>query len=257
MSGTYSQVSKQIFKLGYQISPIVLTGDSQITALMPSGMLPIIALTEGINFVRGLLQDPTERDLNDYFAHFAPLPGGTLIENQVATYPFANQSVAANAIITQPKSISLKMSCPARGSGSYISKLATITALQAALDLHNTTGGTYVIATPSYIFLNCVMTGMRDTTTANTRQYQTEWQLDFMQPLLTLSAAEGAFNNFLQRATLGLPTDGALSGTITSIGQTISGALQAISPAAQALQAAGVPFPTQLAPLLPVTQVPL
>lgn len=254
---SYSQVSKQIFKLGYEISPIILTGESDITALMPGGILPIIALTEGINFVRGLLQSPVDRDLNDYFAHFSPLPGATLIENQVATYPFANQTVAANAVITQPKSISLKMSCPARGSGAYLTKLATMTALQAALNLHNTSGGTYIIATPSFLYLNCVMTSMRDITSVQTKQVQVEWQLDFMQPLLTLSAAEGAFNNFLQRANLGLPTDGALSGIASTIGRTLSGALQAISPAAQALQGAGVPFPVQLAPLQPVLQVPL
>lgn len=248
MSGSFSQVSKQVFKLGYEISPIILTGESQVTALMPGGFLPIIALTEGINFVRGLLQGPVNRELNDYFAHFLPLQGATLIDNQVATYPFANQSVAANAIITQPKTIALKMTCPARGPGSYISKLATITALQAALDLHNTTGGTYIVATPSYIYLNCLMTSMRDVTAIQTKQVQNEWQLDFLQPLLTLSAAEGAFNNFLQRAELGLPSTGALSGPLTTIGRAISGAFQAISPAAQSLQ---------VAPLGQVLQVPL
>ena len=258
MSGAYSQLSKQIFKLGYEISPIILTGESQITALMPNGMLPIIAFTEGINFARGLLQGLENIPLNDFFAHFVPLPGATLVENQVATYPFANQSVAANAIINQPKSISLKMSCPARRAGSYITKLATITALQAALELHNTTGGTYIVATPSHIYLNCLMTGMRDVTAVQTKQVQNEWQLDFMQPLLTLSSAEGAFNNFLQRANLGLPTDGEQSGLLSTIGRTLSGALQAISPATQFLQGIGTPVPLGgVAPLLPVTQVPL
>jgi hypothetical protein len=238
MSG-FSQVSKEIFRLGYEISPIILTGESQVTRLMPMGILPIIALTEGINFVRGLLQGAENLALDDFFGHFQPASGGTLIENQVGVYPFANQTVAANAVITQPNHVSLRMSCPARGRGAYLTKLATMTALRATLNLHNTTGGTYIVATPAYIYTSCVMTGLRDVSQGQTKQVQMEWQFDFMQPLLTLSAAEGAFNNLLQKLNLGLPTEGALSGFGITPGNVLSQALSAIAPMAENLIGAG------------------
>jgi len=256
MSQSFSGVSREIFKLAYQISPIVLTGESELTKFLPQGMLPIIALTEGVNFVRGLLQGAEDRDLNDFFASFKPQPGTTLIDNQIGTYPFADQAVAANAVIVQPRHVSLKMTAPARGEGAYLTKLATLTALQSALQLHNTTGGTYIVATPAYIFTNCVMTGLRDISDHSTKQVQTEWQFDFMQPLLTFSQAEGTQNNPMRQWAAGVPTIGNQSGFLTSIGNMISGAFPSLAPAMQSLGAMavpiGVPGPVIATPLPPL-----
>lgn len=242
MSQTFSGVSREIFRLAYEFSPIVLTGESQLTQFIPGGMLPIIALTEGVNFVRGLLQGAEDRNLNDFFASFKPQPGTTLIDNQIGTYPFADQAVAANAVIVQPRHVSLKMTSPARGEGGYLTKLATLTALQAALQLHNTTGGTYIVATPGFIFTNCVMTGLRDISDHSTKQVQTDWQFDFMQPLLTFSQAEGTQNNPMRLLAAGVPTPGDQSGLLTTIGNLISGAFPSLAPAVQSIGAMAVPL---------------
>ncbi len=257
MSGSLSETSRTVFQLGYEISPIILTGDSQITRLIGGGMLPIIALTESINFVRGLLSAPENIKLDEFFAHFSPLPGSSLIDNQVGLYPFANQSVAANALITNPHTISMRMMCPVRGEGGYLTKLATLTALQTTLELHNNSGGTYIVATPGFIYTQCLMTKLMDASSGSSKQVQDEYQFDFIQPLLTLSAAAGAQGNFIQRATAGLVTDGSLSGASITPGQMLSGAFSALSPSAQGLAGAALQLPTQLAPLLPVTSVPL
>ncbi len=256
-TSTLSSVGRQVFQLSYQNSPIILSGDSQVTQLMPTGLLPLIALTEGINFVRGLLHGVGSMPLNGFFAAFAPLPGATLIDNQVGMYPFANQAVAANAIITQPKTVSLKMDCPARGEGAYLTKLATLTALRATLELHNTTGGTYIVATPGQIYTNCLMTGLRDISSGNTHQVQVTWQFDFIQPLLTFSQAEGAQSTQMGKITAQLQTDGSISGILATIGDQLSGAFSSLVPAAQSIFGAGVPVSAPIAPLLPVTQVPL
>src|SRR5271154_3476897 len=95
-----------IWKLGFELSPIMLTGG---LAGPMGGMLPIIAYTEAINFVGGLLSGTENIEMDDFFAHFQPLPGSTLINLELGTYPFANQTVAANATIKQPLHLSLLM----------------------------------------------------------------------------------------------------------------------------------------------------
>jgi len=188
------------FKLSFQLSPIVLTGG--IAAAIPGGMIPIISLTQAIDFFGGLLSG-SDIDLDDFFANFVPLPGSSLIDQQLGKYPFANQAVAANAVIRQPLVISMRMICPARDESGYALKLATMTALQATLAQHNGSGGTYTIATPSYFYTNCVMIGMRDTSNSASMQAQNTYQLDFEQPLLTLQDALAAQNSLLSQITAG------------------------------------------------------
>lgn len=258
MSGTVNNsAGRQLFQLGYQASPIILSGQSQVTQLMPGGLLPIIAITQGIAFVQGLLHQTTPTDLNRFFANFSPMPGSTLIENEVATYPFANQAIAANAIISQPRRVSLKMDCPVQGPGTYLTKLATLTALRATLDLHNTTGGTYIVATPGQIYPNCLLNRLADITSGPGHQVQVSWQFDFVQPLLTFSQAEGAQNTLMGQLTGGLFTEGGWSGILAAAGEQLSGALGSLVPAAQSIIGGAVPIAGQAAPLLPVTQVPL
>src|SRR5262249_8952902 len=133
------------YRLTFEISPIVLTGG---LAGSFGGALPIIALTETLNFTAGLLSGGADLSLDDFFAHFYPLPGSTLVDNRFGEYPFANQAVAANARIAQPLIVSLRMVCPVKAEGGYALKLATMTALKAALALHEGMGGTYTVATP-------------------------------------------------------------------------------------------------------------
>ena len=222
------------FKLSFQLSPIILTGG--IAAAIPGGMLPIISITQAANFVAGLLSSGSQDlNLDDFFANFLPLPGSSLIDQTIGKYSFANQAVAANAVIRQPLSISMRMICPAAGPSGYALKLATMTALQATLAQHNAAGGTYTIATPVYFYTNTVMTGMRDTSNNASAQAQNTYQLDFEQPLLTLQDAQAAQNNLMAQLTAGTPIQGqpAWSGLAPTVGAPSSlGAVGTIPAAA-------------------------
>jgi hypothetical protein len=209
-------------KLAFQISPIILTNG--IAQLM-GGALPLVAITEALNFTVGLLSGTSDLDLDSFFASFAPLSGGKLIDIAVATVPFANQGVAANAIIQQPLRISLKMTCPARGDGGFSAKLATITALQASLALHTNQGGTFTVATPAFIYTNCLLTGLTDVSGGQPSQPQSIWQWDFYQPLLTADQLAGAQNTMMSKITGGLPSDGSLSGSSLDVNPADSGGL--------------------------------
>src|SRR5271154_619703 len=88
------------YKLAFQLSPIVLTGG--IATNIPGGMLPILALTQPLQFLSGLLSGGEDIELDDFFANFHPMAGSTLLENDYGNYPFANQAVAANSGIAQP-----------------------------------------------------------------------------------------------------------------------------------------------------------
>lgn len=236
------------FKLGFQISPIILTGG--VATNIPGGMLPIVSITEAANFVTGLLSGGTETSLDDFFAHFQPAPGMTLVENAVGHYPFANQAIAANAIIAQPLRLSMLMICPVKSEGGYIAKLATMSALKAVLAQHGASGGLYTVATPSGILPNGILLTLRDISAGDTKQVQHTWQWDFEFPLVTLQQAEQAQNTLTSKLTNGLPTDGSLSGAGSTIGIPASGAAPSLIPAAQPLSGvlapAGSPLAIQL-----------
>lgn len=226
-------------KLAFEISPIVLVGG--VAQFIPGGMLPIISITEAVNFVTGLLSG-SNLDLDSFFAHFAPMPGGKLIDIQTAKVPFANQAVAANAIIQQPLRISLKMTCPARGEAGFAAKTATMVALQATLRSHTSQGGTFTVATPSVFYDNCLLTGITDVSAGQPSQPQSIWQWDFERPLLTADQLAGAMNSMMSAISGGLPSSGALSGGALTIGSPLSMAGPSISPAIGGTAASGLGF---------------
>lgn len=233
-----------LFQLGYEISPIILTGGSATN--IPGGMLPIVAITEAANFVTGILSGGTEASLDDFFAHFKPLPGSTLAENQIGHYTFANQTVAANAIIAQPLRIALEMICPVKTPLGYAAKLATFSALQAVLARHNASGGLYTVATPAFIYTNCILVSLRDTSGGDTKQTQHTYVWEFEQPLVTLDQAALAQNSLMQKIGNGLPTDGSTSGPGATLGNSASGAAPSLVPAAQPLAGASASGPFML-----------
>lgn len=229
------------FKLAFQISPIILTRGIA-TNFGVGGLLPIVALTEGANFAIGLLTGGPNIELDDFFAHYTPMPGTTLQANDVAMYPFANQAIAANAIIAKPLNVSLMMNISVRKPLGYAIKLATMTALQKTLAQHNGMGGTYSIVTPSYIFVDCIMTAMRDISSGESKQSQYMWQLDFIQPLVSLQAANGALNTAMQKITAGLPpSSGAQSFPAAGLGTANLAPLTAVYPPATSAGGFGTP----------------
>jgi len=212
---------RALYQLGFEISPIVLTGG--IASQIPGGMLPIIAITEAANFIDGLLSG-ADISPDNFFAHYRPAPGTTLARNMIATYPFANQTVAANALIAEPLKTSMLMMCPARNAAGAWVKLATMAALQKTLALHNSQGGLYSVVTPSYIYTGCMMTAFVDVSEGSTRQSQATWQMDFVQPLTTLTQAQSVVSGLMQRLGSGARISGqpSWSGVATTIAEPFS-----------------------------------
>lgn len=225
-----SSLGLSVFKLGYEISPVILTNG--IASNIPGQMLPIVALTEASNFTLGLLSGEGLPDLDQYFAHWKPLAATTLIDNQVAMYPFANQAVAANAVISQPLTISMLMACPVQAEGGYTTKLATLMVLQQTLQQHNATGGTYTIATPSNVFTSCLLTKVTDVSGGNSKQTQFMWQFDFIQPLITINQAQQVYSSLMTKIAGGLQTPQipTWSGLVQTVGSSLQGAVSNLFP---------------------------
>lgn len=215
-----SATAQSIYKLGFQISPIIL--HNGVAANIPGQLLPVVSITQAATLALGLLGGNLELDLDDYFCHFQPLPGATLIANQIGQYPFANQAVAANAIIAEPLQISMLMKCPVNQEGGHISKFMTISALKGILDYHNSLGGTYIVATPSYIYWDCILLELVDASSSESNQAQNAWRWDFTKPLITSNQAQTEQNSMLDKLTNGgMATSSIWSGVGTSIAPTL------------------------------------
>jgi hypothetical protein len=220
-----------LYDLSFQISPIILNGGIAANSL--GGMMPIIGLTGQLAALgQSLLSGSAEP-----FARFVPAPGSTLMANAVATYPFANQFVAGNAVIKQPKNVSLIMYAPVQDTGGYLTKLALFEALISSLEAHVAAGGTFHIATPAHIYTNTLLTSWTDITNGELgRQQMVQFQLDFVQPLVTLQAAQQAQNSLMSKLTggqqiipSGLAGSSLWSSATTAIGSAAQGAAQGIN----------------------------
>jgi hypothetical protein len=86
------------------------------------------------------------------------------------------------------------MTTPANSQTSYVTKLISFTSLKFTLDRHISEGGTFTVATPAYIYTNCLLAGMTDVSIAESNQVQNAYQLDFFRPLITLDQAQNAQN---------------------------------------------------------------
>jgi hypothetical protein len=215
MSGSTGEAA---FTLSYALSPITLVNG--IAANMSNGMMPIISITDDVSPITGTVGSGGSLDQEDYFAYYQPLPGGTLGENDIPTYPLANQSVAGNAIIFQGLVISLLMICPTRIG--YTASQAKMTALQSALQNHDASGGTYIISTPKFVYPPAVRRRMVDVSTAESKQAQNTYQIDFYAPLLTLAQAQQAQNSLMSKLSNGSQLTGqpAWSGSQATVGSS-------------------------------------
>lgn len=206
------------YKLQTQLSPIILTGG---LATAQGGAIPIISITnpliQGITAtvnsitVAGQVTGAPNPQLDGTGTDYQPVSGGTLIDNQVAIYPFANQAVAGNAIIAQPLNISMSMLIPATASMPFSSRLSIMMALVSTLKIHINLGGLFSVITSVYVYTNTILRTMRDVSGGETNQAQYRWQLDFYQPLVTQQAANQAQNGLMQTLTKGTPISGSPS----------------------------------------------
>ena len=231
MSGVSNSAlaGRTIFEIAFQVSPIILQNG---IANFMGGYLPIVVLTEGLSVVNGLITGNLPNGLDEFFAQFTPLPGANLVRNSVGKYPFANQSVAANAIIREPKTLAMRMIAPARGDGGYPVKLATMTALRLAIEQHTALGGTFVVLTPAAIFNPALLLDIESIDSSGS-QVQAEWLWQFEIPLISLSSAQTALNsltNMLQSQSQ--VTNFSWSGAANSFGNPASGStiLPGVSP---------------------------
>lgn len=212
------------YDAAFQTSPIIMSGGIFSSAL--GGMMTLSGLASSvINSVTGSDILPTVR--------YVPLPGATVINNTVATYPFANRYVAGNAVIRNPKNVSLMMIAPVNSVGGYLLKMATFMALQSTFEAHTAAGGTFHVLTPSYPYFDCVMTSMTDVTSGEGKQQQIMWQIDFVQPLVTQQQAQTAYNGMLSMISGGQQlTTSSWSGAASVAGTTVQGtsALMGIYP---------------------------
>ena len=223
------------FRINFEISPITLVGG--IAGDVSGGALPITMLLGGAS-PNGLLQSANV-GLDDAFGYFYPLPGSGLIENQLGEYPFANLAIAANAIVKQPLNVSLLMRCPVKDAGGYQTKLAIITGLQNTLANHCARGGTFIVATPSYYYTNCILLGLHDVSGGETQQAQIEWRWDFRRPLISLEQADPSLNSLMRQMSSGAMTTGSLTGR--DMGAPPNVASPAILPSSANAASAGVP----------------
>lgn len=186
-------MSKVNYEYSFQTNPIWLVG-----GIAGTGVLGVGSILQAQNYPRGVtgFADPFKKA----FASFRPVPGHTLMNNQVAEYPFANQSVAANAVIASPLMVSLEMLVPATAFVNATNKLSAITNLKSKLDQHTARGGWYIVATPSFIYTGCLLTGLVDASDGEDgSQVQVRWIWSFTQPLITNEQLQAAQNQFMAK----------------------------------------------------------
>ena len=226
-----------------------------------TGMMPIVQFLSAENYENGVGY-PGEGA--DYFGRFRVMPGGTLMDNEVAMYPVANRTVAANAIITNPLHIDLEMLAPANDPITLNQKQKTITALKSTLNSHTAQGGWYNVATPAYIYQGCLLLTLTDETEEHDGgQTQLRWIWRFMQPLITIEAAQAAQNQAMAKISNQTRNAGDPPGSqpvATGIGQPSSNIVQNVVPSTTNLQGAnlapsggpaGRPASTTVSPISP------
>jgi len=185
----------------YEISPIILVGG--IAQGVAGNEIPITNYTQTSEV--GL------SNLSTYFAHFKPVPGSMLTNWQIANYPFANSTVAANASIAQPLQVSLLMMCPASNGITLEARSSILTNLQTTLQNHVAAGGTFRVMTPAFTYETCLLTSLRDITSMEDLQVQSVYQWDFIQPLLTNAQAAVATNGLMTKLQQGFVVPGSMS----------------------------------------------
>lgn len=221
--------TRELYRLGFEISPVILCNG--VAEAIPGGMLPIVALTQSASFVTGLIGGAINlTDLDKYFCHWRPVQGSTMADYDIARHPFANQTVAANALLAQPLRVSLMMDAPVNENTGAMTKLVTLSSLQAVLQAHANLGGTYIVATPSLIYNNCILKTVKDSSTGNDPLPQRSWLWDFEQPLITTTDADRAVTNFLKRIDAGDPNKApSWTNTASALGNTALGGAVASS----------------------------
>jgi hypothetical protein len=215
-------------QLTYQLCPIWLTGG--IATNISGGMLPVLALTNPNAFTPDMQNGADDFAMDDAFAIFQPAVGGSLSQQTIAQYPFANLSVAANAIIREPIVVSMIMMTPMKSTQAWEMKLSIMTALKQTLDSHNNAGGTYTVVTPAYTYDNVLLNDLVDVSMAQSPLPQNAWRWDFTRPLVTQADAVAAMSNLMNQITSGTSSGNNLTNGGSSADESSSGTINPTSP---------------------------
>ena len=205
MANIISSIARSAYQIAFEISPIILVDG--IAANIYGGMLPIVAITEAANFATNLLSGSLDLNPDNFFAHFEPMPGGTLVDYIYPEYPLANMQVAANAAVAQPLSLSMLMKVPVQAPGGIPAKFITFLALKTILDLHILKGGSFTILTPTFLGTGWLLKTLRDQSQGG-QQRQNAWVFDFTKPLITQPDAAGAQSTLMSKISGGTPVNG-------------------------------------------------
>jgi hypothetical protein len=225
------------WKLSYQVSPIFLTGPP--VSNVPNGMMPFLSIVSPSAFpvffdgtapqqnfdlfsVLGSDATNNQNNLDNSFGAFNVLAGGSLVQQTVAKYPFANQAYAANAILRDPLHVSLIWDTPMRGANAWGQKMTVMQSVKQRLDSHNNGGGTYIVVTPAYVYDNLVMLSLTDASRGSSNLPQNAWRFDFERPLITLQDLRNAQSALMSKLTQGVVTNGAWSGPAAGLGSITS-----------------------------------
>jgi hypothetical protein len=96
--------------------------------------------------------------------------------------------------------VSVEMVSPAGGDVTMSRRLSLFTSLKNVLDNHTAMGGYYNVATPAYIYTGCLLLDLVDTSDVpDGAQTQVKWVWNFEQPLITLTQAQTAVNNAMNK----------------------------------------------------------
>lgn len=195
------------FVLSFQTCPIVL-----MEGIAGSGVMPLVEIlnptfaADSISTNSDTGQVTATSDSTGIsdgtFGAFRVLPGGTLIDNDIAHFPLASMSVAANAIITNPLRFAVEMASPAGGDLSLSRRLSIFTSLKNVLDNHIAVGGYFNVATPAFIYTGCLLLNLEDSSDVpDGGQTQVRWVWNFEQPLITLQQAQAAVNDAMSKVS--------------------------------------------------------
>lgn len=160
--------------------------------------------------VRGNVNLP---DLDNTWCHWQNSTKNTLINNSISQYPYANQTVAANALVTQSPSISMQMVCPPRGSGAMLAKILTIQSLISLLNKHCQLGGYFNIITPGQFYTKMLLTSVTDSSPDATSQPASQYTFQFTRPLTQKNEAAQKMSTLMTKASDGMPSIGDVGST--------------------------------------------
>ena len=211
-AGTVAGASRAGWKALYQVNPLFMVGGSFVG--LPGQVFPFSGLAGALlGVVQGALGSGSP-----YIGEWLVMPGGKMVSQAAATYPFASLQIAANATVQEPLSLSMLLRAPVKDGFGYLTKPAIWTSIQAALTAHNNAGGTYIIFTPGLFYQGGILLDVFDATDGETKQEQVDWQFDFFFPLITQQGASASFSSAMQTMQGGGPVNGTLNWSATARG---------------------------------------